>query len=293
MGAGGFNELGRAMKFLVTGADGMLGRAWVHLLEREQLEFRKVTHPEFDLTDRGSIDSEVRDVDVVVNCAAWTDVDGAEEHEQEATAVNGVGVGWLAERCRQVDAQVVHYSTDYVFAGDQSTPYLTGDALHPINAYGRSKAAGERALRATHDGHLLIRTSWLYAPWGKNFVRTMARLGRERDEVSVVRDQLGRPTSALHLARASLALLRKKASGTFHVTDGGECTWYDLAALVIGRTNPSCQVKPCRSSEFPRPARRPSYSVLDLSNTEALVGRLSTWQENVGEVLGELAGKDS
>jgi dTDP-4-dehydrorhamnose reductase len=276
-------------RVLLVGPEGMLGRAWAELLERRGLDYRAVQYPTFDLTDRDAVARlELGGVDVVVNCSGWTDVDGAEEHEEAATAVNGEGVGWLAERCGRAGCTLVHYSTDYVFDGRGTRPYPVDAPVAPLNAYGRSKQLGEARIATSGCQTLLLRTSWLYAPWGNNFVRTMARLGRERDRLRVVADQRGRPTSAEHLARTSLALLERGAQGTLHVTDGGECTWFELAREVVGAVDPTCVVEPCTSAEFPRPAERPSYSVLDLSATEAVVGPMPPWQENLADVLRRL-----
>jgi len=276
-------------ELLLVAPGGMLGRAWSELLARESVAHRAVGRSELDLRDRASIDRHVREgTGLVINCGAWTDVDGAEAHEEEATLVNGTAVGWLAAACERVGATLVHYSTDYVFDGRASTPYPVDGAHDPVNAYGRSKAVGEKLLRATLADHLLLRTSWVYAPWGNNFVRTMARLGREKEELRVVDDQRGRPSSAEQLAHTSLALVRAGARGTLHATDAGECTWFELAREVVGRVNPACTVSPCTSAEFPRPAVRPSYSVLDLGPTEALVGPLSPWQERVADTLARL-----
>ncbi|MCX4241002.1 dTDP-4-dehydrorhamnose reductase [Paraliomyxa miuraensis] len=288
-------------RILLLGADGMLGRAWDQLARREGLAIEPRTYPAFDLTRREHVAAlPIREVDAVINCTGWTDVDGAETHEAQATALNGDGVGWLAEACRDAGRDVgrvlVHYSTDYVFEGDATAPYAVDHPRAPLNAYGRSKAVGEERIEAAlggsdggaDPGFLLLRTSWLYAPWGNNFVRTMARLGKERSELRVVDDQRGRPTSAEHLAATSLALLRRGARGTLHVTDGGECTWYELARAVIERVDPTCRVLPCTSAEFPRPARRPSYSVLDLGPTEALVGPMPPWTSMVADVVARL-----
>jgi dTDP-4-dehydrorhamnose reductase len=226
---------------------------------------------------------------VVINCAAYTDVDGAEVDESAATAVNGEGVGALAERCREVGALLVHYSTDYVFDGEGTAPYATDHPTRPVNAYGRGKLAGEVALRQAGGEHLLIRTSWLYAPWGKNFVLTIAGLAAERPELRVVDDQRGRPTSAVQLAALSAKLIRARARGTFHVCDGGECTWFDLATEVARLVSPACTVQPCTSAEFPRPAKRPAYSVLDCSAAEAITGPPREWRPMVQETLARRA----
>jgi dTDP-4-dehydrorhamnose reductase len=277
------------LRVLLLGPDGMLGRAWHELAVREQLLLHARAYPAFDLTREDHVEAlPLSDVDVVVNCTGWTDVDGAETREVEATALNGTGVGWLAEGCRTAGCLLVHYSTDYVFEGDAPAPYVVDHPRAPLNAYGRSKAVGEERIEGSGAEHLLLRTSWLYAPWGNNFVRTMARLGRQRAELKVVHDQRGRPTSAEHLAAASLALVRRGARGTLHVTDGGECTWYELARAVIERVNPACVVTPCSTAEFPRPARRPAYSVLDLGPTEALLGSMPPWPSHVASVVARL-----
>lgn len=274
---------------VVAGADGMLGRAWMALLEERGLPARGLVWPGFDLTDPVSVARALEgDVRAVIDCAAYTDVDGAEANEELATAINGTGVGWLVQRCDALGVPLVHYSTDYVFDGRGRAPYPVDHPTAPLNAYGRSNRAGEERVLASRGKHLLIRTSWLYAPWGKNFVLTIAKLAREREELSVVDDQRGRPTSAEHLARASLALLEGSASGTFHVTDGGECTWFELAREVAGRVAPNCRVRPCTTADFPRPAPRPAYSVLDLSETEARLGPMPAWRENVAAVLASL-----
>lgn len=275
---------------LVVGADGMLGRAWMELLEARRIPARGLFWPGFDLTDRASIERDVRgDLRAVIDCAAYTDVDGAEANEELATAVNGTGVGSLVERCDALGVPLVHYSTDYVFDGRGSAPYPVDHPVAPLNAYGRSKRVGEERVLASPGRHLLIRTSWLYAPWGKNFVLTIAKLASEREELKVVHDQRGRPTSAEHLARASLALLEGEARGTFHATDGGECTWFEFAREIAARVAPRCRVSPCTTAEFPRPAPRPAYSVLDLSGTEARLGAMPDWRENLASVLARAA----
>lgn len=273
----------------VVGAGGMLGRAWRELLDRRGIEYRALDVGDIDVTDGDSVRRALSGPrGTVINCAAFTDVDGAEEREAEATAVNGEGVGHLARRCAELRATLVHYSTDYVFDGNASTPYGVDHPIEPVNAYGRSKAAGERLLREVGVRHLLVRTSWLYAPWGKNFVRTMVKLCRERDALRVVDDQRGRPTSAEHLALHTLQLLEADASGTYHLTDGGECTWHGLASEIARHVRPACVVEPCTSAEFPRPARRPAYSVLDLTRAETQLGPLPDWKQAVSDVLSRL-----
>ena len=253
---------------VVVGALGMLGRAWRELLTECGIEHSGLDLPSLDITDPASISEHLgRKTRVVVNCAAFTDVDGAETREDEALVLNAKAVGNLADHCKKIGATLVHYSTDYVFDGKAQSPYPIDHPRDPINAYGRTKAQGETILEASGCKHLLIRTSWLYAPWAHNFVLTMLRLTRERDELRVVDDQRGRPTSAQHLARTTLALLEHEQAGTFHVTDGGDCTWYGFTCEIKRLAGNQCDIQPCDSSVYQRPAVRPAYSVLDISKT--------------------------
>ncbi len=276
-------------EFVVIGAAGMLGRAWCALLGERGHEFVALDRDEVDITDAASVGAAVpRMCRAIINCAAYTNVDGAETDEAAATKLNGDAVAHLAARAKAGGATLIHYSTDYVFNGQATEPYPTDTPHDPVNAYGRSKAAGERALWESGADHLLIRTSWLYAPWGNNFVRTMLRLTAERDELSVVDDQRGRPTSAEHLAATSLALLDAEGRGTFHVTDGGACTWHGFTVEIAQQAGHTCAVKPCTTDQFPRPAKRPAYSVLDLGRTESLVGPMPDWKQNLAAVLARV-----
>jgi dTDP-4-dehydrorhamnose reductase len=274
---------------LLLGGSGMLGRAFRQLLEAKGVAYRA---PELDEVDFSDLDSVRRSVQsgtgAVLNCAAWTNVDGAEKEEAAATQINGDAVGCLAERCKQVGAVLVHYSTDYVFDGNARSPYAVDHPRAPLNAYGRSKAVGERLIEQVGGEHLILRTSWLYAPWAKNFVRTMLRLGSQKPTLRVVDDQLGRPTSAESLAEISLRLLERDARGTLHVTDSGECSWYELARTTLELVHSPCKVEPCSSAEYPTPAKRPSYSVLDLAPTIALVGEPPPWQDNLRSVVSRV-----
>jgi len=277
--------------FLVIGADGMLGRCWTELLTARGVEHLSTTIDDLDITDHVAVRDAVKPgMQWVVNCAAYTLVDDAEANEKLATDVNGRAAGALAEHCKAIGAKLVHYSTDYVFDGNASTPYPTDHPRDPVNAYGRSKLVGEELLEKSGVEHLLVRSSWLYAPWGQNFVLTIRRLAMERDSLRVVDDQRGRPTDSRRLAEVSLALIERGSRGTFHVTDGGECTWFGLASLVAAQVNPRCRVEPCTSEEFPRPAPRPAFSVLDISDTETVVGPLIPWEARVRDVLEGLQG---
>ena len=274
---------------LITGGAGMLGRAWRDLLAGAGVEHHAADVAEIDITSEASVAAVASGPwRTVINCAAWTNVDGAEADEPAATRVNARGVERLADACLVRGALLVHYSTDYVFDGRAAAPYPIDHPRDPINAYGRGKAAGEEALERSGAEHLLIRTSWLYAPWGANFVRTIARLAREKPTLRVVNDQRGRPTSAEHLARATAALIAAGARGTHHATDGGECTWFEFASEIVRLAGSPCRVEPCTTAEFPRPAKRPTYSVLDLSATEAKIGPMPAWQGNLRDVMSRL-----
>jgi dTDP-4-dehydrorhamnose reductase len=271
---------------LLISPDGMLGRAFDLLLTRSGVDFTSVAYPAIDISRPESVEEIVAArYKLIINCSGFTDVDAAETREAEANAVNATGVQLLAERCRTTGALLLHYSTDYVFNGEASMPYRIDHPRQPQNAYGRSKAKGEEFLLASGCQYLMLRTSWVYAAWGKNFVDTIARFGRERPELRVVNDQHGRPTSAQYLAERSLALLEHGARGIFHVTDGGECTWFEFAQAIVAQTGGTARVDPCTSAEYTRPASRPSYSVLDLSTTEALIGPSRSWQSNLADVL--------
>lgn len=274
---------------VVLGAAGMLGRATLAELLRRNLTHRGASHAEIDLARPDSFAQGIpAGTGIVINCGGWTNVDAAESHEEEATKVNGHGVGELAAHCRAIGARLVHYSTDYVFAGQAGAPYTTDHPRAPLNAYGRSKAVGERLLEESGADYLLLRTSWVYAPWGKNFVRTISKLAGERASLSVVNDQLGRPSSAEQIARVTLELLNAAAQGTFHVSDDGQCTWFEFAQAIVANAGSSCRVEPCSSAQFPSPAVRPSYSVLDLTSTSALIGPLVPWRTSLADVMRRL-----
>jgi dTDP-4-dehydrorhamnose reductase len=278
--------------FVLIASHGMLGRATAELFAHHALPFTPVNFPEVDIANAEHVARVIHPgVRYVINCAAWTDVDGAEANEAAADGANATGVANLAKRCKEVGALLVTYSTDYVFPGVATTPYRTDASREPLNAYGRSKARGEEALERSGARFLNIRTSWLYAPWGKNFVRTMAGLLRTKPSLKVVDDQRGRPTSAEHLAAMTLRLIDVGAeTGHWHVTDGGECTWCEFAREIGRLTGAPGVVEACGSDQFPRPAKRPAYSVLDLSRTEALLGPMPDWRENLASVVGRLEG---
>ncbi|WP_193786362.1 dTDP-4-dehydrorhamnose reductase [Actinoplanes friuliensis] len=252
------------MRWLVTGAGGMLGRDLRTVLaEAGETDVVAATRADLDVTDQSAVRAAVAGADVVLNTAAWTDVDGAETAEEAATAVNGHAVHTLAAAAGK---HLIHLSTDYVFAGDATAPYPEDAVPAPVNAYGRSKAIGEQAVLAA--GGYVVRTAWLYGAHGPNFVRTMLRLAAERDTLDVVDDQQGPPTWSYALARqlvdlAGAARDGRAAPGAYHGTAAGSTTWYGLARAVFEEAglDPD-RVRPTTSATFRRPAPRPSYSVL-------------------------------
>lgn len=275
---------------LLLGRIGMLGRAWEARLADAGVAFEAPDIADLDMMVPSSLERGVCGRHrLVVNCAAYTDVDGAESDWATAERLNGTAVGELSRRCAAVGATLLHYSTDYVFSGEADRPYATDEPVRPVNAYGRSKALGEARLLESGCDFLLVRTSWLYAPWGRNFVRTIAGLMAKRDTLEVVDDQWGRPTRAAHLAEASITLCAAGVRGIRHVTDGGMCTWHAFAEAIGRNLGSACDVKPCASSAIVRAARRPRYSVLEVSATEHLLGPLPPWQSNLAAVLAELA----
>jgi dTDP-4-dehydrorhamnose reductase len=255
-------------RWLVTGAGGMLGHDLLSALSGGHVTAMK--RSELDITDAAAVRAAVADHDVVVNAAGWTDVDGAETHEAAATAVNGTGVGILAGACAATGARLVHISTDYVFDGTGTSPYREDAPTAPINAYGRGKLAGERAvLDRLPDAGYVVRTAWLYGAHGRNFVTTMLRLADERDHVDVVDDQFGQPTWSADLARHLVALGAAAVAGTapagvYHATAAGQTSWFGLAQAVFAEAgHDPARVRPITSDRLQRPAKRPAYSVLD------------------------------
>ncbi|HET7735447.1 MAG TPA: dTDP-4-dehydrorhamnose reductase, partial [Nocardioidaceae bacterium] len=252
------------MRWLVTGADGMLGTDLVAVLREHGHDITAVTRRTADLTDPASVRDLVRSHDVVVNCAAWTAVDDAETHEPEAFQANAAIPETLARACGESGAWMVQVSTDYVFDGAARTPYPEDAKPCPSSAYGRTKAAGEEAVRAAlPDRSYVVRTAWLYGAHGSCFPKTVARLVRERGTVAVVTDQVGQPTWTRDVADLIVGLVGAGApAGTYHATSSGECSWWELARAVVASAGVDPEVvTPATSDSFPRPAPRPAYSV--------------------------------
>ncbi|WP_353216599.1 dTDP-4-dehydrorhamnose reductase [Sandarakinorhabdus sp.] len=285
------------MKVLVAGSGGQLGRA---LAATAPTGVTLIAPPEaeFDICNASEVAAVVAATapDLVVNAAAWTAVDKAEAEEAAALAVNATAVGYLAAAAAGCGARFVQVSTDYVFDGEACRPYAPDTPPAPASAYGRTKLAGEFAAQAQHPAPLIIRTAWVYAAAGNNFVRTMLRLMAERDEVRVVGDQIGTPTHAASLARAIWGL--HSHSGVFHWTDAGVASWHDFAvaiqdeALALGLLTRRVPVIPIPSSAYPTPARRPAWSVLDKSSSWAITGPARHWRHELVDCLHAMAQTD-
>jgi dTDP-4-dehydrorhamnose reductase len=285
------------MRLMVIGQNGQVASA---LLERGEglrgIDVVVAGRPELDLANPASVDRAVAALrpDLVVNAAAYTAVDKAEQEPDMAFVVNRDGAAAVARASARLGVPFIHLSTDYVYAGDKSSSYVETDAVGPLCIYGRSKLAGEGAVRAAHPSPLILRTSWVYSPFGNNFVKTMLRVGRERPSLGVVDDQSGNPTSALDIADAILRIAPGLgAGGTYHLCGGGETTWCGFAreifALSAARGGPNPEVKAITTAEYPTPARRPANSRMSMAAFEQRFGfRLRPWQDALAETVARL-----
>jgi dTDP-4-dehydrorhamnose reductase len=270
------------MRLLVIGAAGMLGTDLLAAARAAGHETAGLDLPEIDITDAASTRAVVagHEPDAVINCAAYTNVDGAETDEQRATEINGAGAGNVAAAAAAAGAHVVQISTDYVFDGSASRPWPEDSPTGPRTAYGRSKLAGEIAVaEAAPDSYAIARTAWLFGPHGKNFVDTMLRLASERDELKVVDDQVGCPTYAGHLAVALVEIAERRLTGIHHTAGSGSCTWWDLAVATFERTGTEIKVNRGSTEELGYPAPRPLYSVLGVTRDDT--PRLPRWQDGL------------
>lgn len=270
------------MRWLITGAQGMLGTDLVAAVRAAGHEVRGVDIADHDLTDPEQARAAVGDAEVVVNCAAFTAVDAAEEKEGAAFTVNATAAAHVARACAAVGARLVQISTDYVFAGDATEPYGEDDPQHPVGAYGRTKAAGEWAVAAACPDHYVVRTAWLYGEHGPNFPKTIARAAGQRDHLDVVDDQVGQPTWTVDLADLVVRLVASGApSGTYHGTSSGSTSWFGFAQRVVEAAGKDPgMVRPTDSSTFVRPAPRPAYSVLGHDALRAAgVEPIGPWDE--------------
>ena len=284
------------MRILVTGAQGMLGHDVLRVGERAGHELIPIDLPELDITDADAVGAFFarERPEASINCAAWTDVDGAESKQELAHAVNATGAGNLARAAAQIGTPLLHISTDYVFDGaapldaqGNERPYVERDRTGPRSVYGETKLAGEREVLAASPAHTIVRTAWLYGLDGGNFVDTMLRLAGEREAVQVVTDQVGSPTWSGHLAPAILGLLEREVRGLVHLTGAGAVSWNGFAEEIFRQAEVDCRVEPASSEQMARPAPRPAYSVLASERDDVLP--MPPWQDGLA---GYLAGRN-
>ena len=282
------------MRVLVTGAEGQLGRCIQRASVGAEDSYFFADIAELDITNRQQVLAYIADnqIDIVINCAAYTNVEQAEEEEQKAYKLNATAVGYLAEAAKANDALLVHISTDYVFMGGCCAVLTEESHPQPLNAYGRTKLAGEEAVKASGCHYIIVRTAWLYSEYGKNFVRTMLRLTAEKEAINVVDDQLGTPTYAGDLAEAMVRIISERnfREGLYHYTNLGECSWWQFAKEIARLAgHESCAIRPCTTAEYPTKARRPQSAVLDKSKFIRTFNiAIPEWRESLKKCIDEL-----
>ena len=284
------------MNILVTGCNGQLGTELQKIaLNGKQHQWFFTDIDTLDICNKTAVEEcfVKNGIDACINCAAYTAVDKAEDEPELATLVNSFAPKVLAEACKNHDALLIHISTDYVFGGDAHEPYKVDDPINPQSVYGSTKAEGERLIRESGCNYMIVRTAWLYSSVGKNFVKTMLMLGDTKDEINVVADQRGCPTWAHDLAFALVALLDKNGKNeiheTFHFTNEGQITWHDFATAIMEIGGKQCKVNPITTEQYPTKAKRPAYSVLDLSKIKAYTGiQIPDWRESLAKCIDEL-----
>ena len=270
------------MNILITGANGMLAQDLKDTLMPEH-ELVMVDMNEFDICDEKSTHDFIvgERPEVVIHCAAYTNVDKAEDESELAYKVNAEGTRNIANSCRAANASLLYISTDFIFDGKNNKPYTTDDTnfLNPLNIYGKSKLQGEEHVKNICEKYFIVRTSWLYGKYGKNFVSTMLKLAQTHDTLKVVSDQIGRPTYAPHLSYAISRLIETNAYGTYHISNNGQCSWYDFAKEIFKIAELDMNVEPITSQEYGNKAVRPQYSVMDLTKIESLLGyEMKNWR---------------
>jgi len=290
------------LKILVTGSGGQLGREVVLAFIAQGHKVTGVDHAELDLAGSGDVAAAIAayKADWIINCAAYTQVDRAEEEAGLAFAVNRDAAGAIAKGAQQSHSRMLHVSTDFIFRGKQATPYREEDQGDALSVYGRSKWEGEQAVREVLPQALILRTAWVYGVHGNNFVKTMLRLMAERDEIKVVDDQIGTPTWTADIVRAMQALVENDAAGTHHFTNEGVASWYDFAQAIndqagqMGMPVNTTRVTPIPTADYPTPARRPAYSVLDKTKIRPLLDfDIPHWRTSLDSMLHQLSNSPS
>ena len=278
------------MRIAVIGAKGMLGQDLMAACRQSGVDAVGFDLPELDITrDNGGFD-QLPACDWVVNCAAYTDVDGAESHRDLAFAVNADGAGRIGRWCAAKGIPLLHVSTDYVFDGRLGRPLAEDDPVNPVSVYGETKLAGEKAIQVAGGVHVIARTQALFGVHGKSFIRAiMTKLAQDNEPLRVVNDQTVCPTYTVHLAEGILRLMETGEHGIVHVSASGSCTWYEFACAIAARVKPGAVIKPVMATEYPRPACRPAYSVLNKSRYESWTGQpMPVWQDGLSEYLKEV-----
>lgn len=286
------------MNILVTGANGQLGHEMQRVAKSSNHNyiFTDVAegYEKLDITNLEDIRNMVKknDVDIIVNCAAYTNVDKAESDYDTANLINNTAAGNLATAMKEIGGTLIHISTDYVFQGDRNTPCQEDWATNPLGVYGKTKLAGEKAIEATGCNHIIIRTAWLYSQWGKNFVKTMQSLTASHDTLKVVFDQVGTPTFAGDLADVIGHIINNgqtDKTGIYHFSNEGVCSWYDFAKLICKLSGNTCDITPCYSEEFPSPVKRPHFSVLDKKKIRDTFGiKVPYWTDSLEVCIKQL-----
>ncbi|MHA4259677.1 dTDP-4-dehydrorhamnose reductase [Bacillus cereus] len=279
------------MKVLVTGAKGQLGQDVVSLLKEQTWEIFGVGREELNITDEKQVSEKVLLIqpDIIIHTAAYTQVDQAESDEEAAFKVNAEGTKYLAQAAEVVGAKFCYVSTDYVFDGTKETPYKAGDQTNPQTVYGKSKLVGEQYTQEYCSKSYIVRTSWVFGLYGNNFVKTMLRLAEENKELGIVHDQVGSPTYTTDLARFIISLVQTDKYGVYHGSNSGVCSWYEFAKEIFKQSNIEILVNPLKTEDFPRPAARPKYSVLDKGMIEENgFESFQNWKEALKDFLKKL-----
>jgi len=275
------------MTIAITGAGGMLGQALSPCLEGRGHKTIDLPKEDLDITNYALVQKTItgiKNLDLVIHCAAYTKVDQAESEAGLAYLINGYGTENLAVVCNKLDVPILYISTDYVFDGEQNKPYTPWDATNPLSIYGKSKLAGEIAVQRHLSKFYIVRTSWLYGPHGKNFVETIINLAEQKKPLRIVSDQIGSPTCTLSLSEIIADLIATERFGVYHASDDGIASWYDFACAIVHNQN--IQVTPIETKDMPRPATRPKYSVLDKTSLISTIGReLPSWQNSLNTYL--------
>lgn len=283
------------IKVAVTGANGQVGQEFVSVLKNNQkYEVYGLNKRDLDVTDAKQVVAVMTNInpDIVIHAAAYTKVDLAEKNHELAYRINEIGTQNIAEATANIQAKLVYISTDYVFSGNTDTPYNEWDPPDPISIYGKTKLAGEQIVKDTLTKHFIVRTSWVYGENGENFVKNMLRLAKEKQQLQIVKDQIGSPTYTVDLVNAILSIMESEEYGIYHVTNDGSCSWYEFAVAIFNEAEVAVDVYPCLTEDFPSVAKRPKYSVLNhVMSKEKGFPKMRHWREALSDFMKSYAQK--